>query len=320
MVSSLTVRRTIAVAGLDLLPATRLKVACSLLMAERMDVGVVAWNDTQPDLLVADSTSTEGQQAIRRARDLRMPVMTFSRGQSVPSATSLPHAASVRDIALALKTMLSADASETGPEPAVAHGLLERLRLDAPARDIVLMELGLLRVVVDGPRGRLHMLRRMPIEELVANLADAHWACTPLSEREWKHGYRPDVTSTHSIESLWWRVATHQDIELPQLPELPTQLRAWPDLDASHTPSDWLPALACLLVNAWPVDELAVAAGLSLETARRLVSITQLSGLADTSAHARQRDLRRVPADVSGGTLLRIARRFGLKLFGSKHG
>ena len=59
----------IAAAGLDLLHMTRLKVACSLLMAERVHAQLSAWPGAGIRLLVAGVDTDEGARAALQGRE-----------------------------------------------------------------------------------------------------------------------------------------------------------------------------------------------------------------------------------------------------------
>ncbi|SEK82903.1 hypothetical protein SAMN05428989_0885 [Pseudoxanthomonas sp. GM95] len=320
-------RLVVATAGLDLLPATRLKVACSLLMADLLEITVVPWSGGNADLLVADASSSEGGSAIRTAWAARMAVLTFSREASgEPDSGELLPTASVRQIADALKAGLAARrASQPGAVPRSMR-LIDRLRLDADAHGEapvrMLMELGLLRVVVDPLDGRLHMLRRMPLDELLDKAQDQRWQSSPLSDAQWLQVYQPDVTLSYPIEMLWWRLAAREAIELPVIALPDTGLASWPDLDIGNTPATWLPVLAQLRVRAWQPTALATATGAPLPTVRRIMTAVRLSGLCQVQAEREDtigRRGRRM-AEPEARSFLRIARRFGLKLMGLKRG
>ncbi|MET1024004.1 MAG: hypothetical protein ABWX87_06805 [Pseudoxanthomonas sp.] len=320
-------RRVVASAGLDLLPATRLKVACSLLMADMLEIRVVSWSGEPADLLVADASNSSGSAAIRAAWSVHMPVLTFSREASgVPGGAELLPTASVRQIAEAVKAGLAAGrAGESGDTPRSLR-LIDCMRLDAGARSRaprrMLMELGLLRVVIDPLDGRLHMLRRMPLDELLDRVQDTRWQSTPLSDAEWLQIYRPDVTVSYSIEMLWWRLTVRADFELPVVALGDTILASWPDLDIGNTPAGWLPVLAQLRVRAWSPTALATATEVSLPVVRRIMTAVQVSGLAPAEAMRADVAARRAHrmAEPEARSFLRIARRFGLRLMGLQHG
>jgi hypothetical protein len=320
-------RRVVAAAGLDLLPATRLKVACSLLMADMLEITVVPWTGEPVDLLVADGSNSTGSDAIRAAWPAHMPVLTFSReAAGAPAASELLPTASVRQIAEAVKAGLAAGrAAEAGDTPRSLR-LIDCMRLDAGARvgasRRMLMELGLLRVVIDPLDGRLHMLRRMPLDELLDRVEDARWQSTPLSDADWLQIYRPDVTVSYSIEMLWWRLTVRADFELPVIALGETTLASWPDLDIGNTPASWLPVLAQLRVRAWSPTALATATDVSLPVVRRIMTAVHVSGLAPAESVRADVAARRSHrmAEPEARSFLRIARRFGLRLMGLQRG
>lgn len=317
-------RLLVASAGLDLLPATRLKVASSLLMADRLEVAVVPWTGAAVDLLMADAASSEGSAAIREAWAARLPVVTFTREAGARSGTAaeLSPTASVRQIADTLKTALAAGARQGEPLAPRSLRLVDLLRVEArplgEPHGRTLMELGLLRVVVDPMATRLHMLRRMPLDELLDAVEDPRWQSTRLSESDWQRLYRPDVTVSHPLEMLWWWLAARERFELPVVSLGELRLAAWPDLDTSITPVSWLPVLAQLRIRAWRPTALASATGIPLPTVRRVMTAAQVSGLGQTvidGGESGSQPLRRM-AEPEARSFLRIARRFGLKLMG----
>lgn len=333
MLTSIPERILVATAGLDLLPTTRLKVACSLLAADRLDVGLVEWGTQPVAVLVADGGTPEGRAAIATARQQQVRLITLDRhagGQH--DAETLPHAASVREIAAALKRLLAMPALETvaGPvmplTPVRAAGtlppLLEQLRLDQPRRQPVLLEHGLLRLVAEASTGTLHMLRRMPMEHLVEQALEPGWRITALSEEDWLRIYQPDVSVSYAIETVWWQLAAAPAFEPPALTGRALELAAWPDLDPATADPQWPMLLAFLMHRAWLPGELSMATGLPLEMVRRVMAVIQLSGLSTQEGSKRRERMRARAAPPSGQTrsFLRIAKRFGLKLLGLQHG
>lgn len=318
-------RVRIAVAGLDLLSSTRVKVACSLLMAERLEIELAEWDNTPVAALVAHDAQLAGRSAIAAAERQGLPLLVISRQRGIGAAPWLSHGATVREIADALRQTLQQSAAS--PARTANDGgvrlppLLERLRLDRPHPAPVLMENGLLRVVVDTRSGMLHMLRRMPLEQLLDSAAESSWYATELVLAEWETRYRPDVTVSHVIESLWWQLAARGQCALPGHAEGAIGLSAWPDLDPATADPQWLLVLAHLQQRTWLPGALSTATGMPLDTVRRVMSVLRFSGLSvDEVGAARARSRVQAPSPAQARSFLRVAKRFGMKLLGMQHG
>ena len=315
---------TVAMAGLELLPATRLKVACSLLAADRLTVRLIEWGTAPATLLVADETSDAGRHAIQSARKTRLPAIRLIGAQNTSGTMHvLPRLATVREFVDALKFGLhdrppifaetNSDWEAPLPQP-----LLEHLRLDRRRDSRVLLEQGLFRVVSDTRGGKFHMLRRMPLDDLLERAPKPDWRVTEISDREWESVYRPDVTRTYAIETLWWRLLPYLSRDhLPRVTDT-VRLRTWPDLDAGATPASWPLVLAYFSSRSWHADALAATSDVPEEDVQQVMALVRLSGLeaslSDPGASERTSTTRHA------GTLLRMAKRFGLKLFGRAHG
>lgn len=311
-------------AGLELLPATRLKVACSLLAADRLTVRLIEWGTEPATLLVADETSDAGRHAIQSARKTRLPAIRLIGAKNTSGTLHvLPRLATVREFVDALKFGLQdrslpvaeADADWDAPLP---QPLLEHLRLDRRRDSRALMEQGLFRVISDTRNGKLHMLRRMPLEELLERAPKPDWRVTEISDGQWESVYRPDVTRTYAIETLWWRLLPYLSRDdLPRVADA-VRLRTWPDLDAGATPASWPLVLAYFANRSWRADALAAKSDVPEEDVQQVMALVRLSGLeaslSDPAANVR------ASATRHAGTLLRMAKRFGLKLFGKAHG
>ncbi|HEX7815204.1 hypothetical protein [Dyella sp.] len=311
---------TVAIAGLGMLSETRLRVACSLLMAERMRVDVVNWGAAQAHILVADHHSAEGNQAIESAHRLKLPTLALGRTR-VASLMTLSPSATVKDIAEALKQLIQRLGADTSAMPEVnLPPLLEALRLDRPNDGgLYLYELGLIRMVVDYERRYLHMLRRVAFDHLLRDLDNAYWHSTPL-DAHWLAQHRMDVHASFSIESVWWQLLAMPHIQLPiEWLGNAVQLNAWPDLDTLAVDPSTIQALTHLMHGSWQAQALVEATGIDGARAGRILAIAQASGLAD------QVTMIQTVKPASGaspgikGAILKIAKRFGLQLRGLRH-
>lgn len=311
---------TVATVGLDVLTATRLKVACSLLMANMVEVRLVAWEAHGADLLVVDSGSKEGVQAISSAQQQRVPLLALARDGSslATSAVVLPPTASVLDITNALNRLIGASPQDAAAN--AASPLLEQLRLDRPPRQPVMMTRGLLRIVVDSRRRTVHFLRRMPLQDLMDKANSSDWQSTAIDEQAWLRNYQTEVVESHGIESLWWRLAAERDCMLPDPGHEAIQLTAWPDLDPGIADPHWALLLACLLQRSWEAGELARATRLDTSMVHRLIYVARASGLAGVGNRPRLGSMLASRPVATTRSFFKVAKHFGLKLLGLQHG
>ncbi len=321
MNTPLTSRLRVAIAGLDLVSATRLKVACSLLMADRLEIQLDDWGSAPAAALVAHDGHDEGLRAIAAARADGTPWLAISRQ---PGAGDLAHGASVRDIADALRTLLLSPRATPGvlatPAPPLPP-FLDAIRLDRTGADHVLLENGLLRLVVDRPNGRLHLLRRATLAQVLAAANVAYWRVTPLAADEWQTAHAPEVVDAWPLEVVWWRAAKHIDPALLGTDIDMVGLSAWPDLEPDSTDPQWLPVLAHLQRRDWTPTALASATGIPHAVVEQVAALVRLSGLARRAGSApATRPGRQAFAPEQMRSFLRIAKRFGLRLMGVQHG
>ncbi len=321
MNTPLTSRQQLAIAGLDLVSSTRLKVACSLLMADRLDISVVDWRTAPTAALVAHDGSDEGQQAIAAARARGLPWLAISRH---PGAGDLAHGASVRDIVDAVRRLLvsphPAPDVEATPSPALPP-FLEAIRLDRDGPDRLLLENGLLRLVADRTAGRLHLLRRMPLSQVIAAANAAYWRVTPITAEQWQTTHAPEVAEAWPLEVVWWRAARQLDPTLLQADDGRLGLSAWPDLEPASADPQWLPVLAHLQRRDWSPAALAAATGIPRAIVEQVAALVRLSGLARRAGSAPAAPApRQAFAPEQMRSFLRVAKRFGLKLMGVAHG
>lgn len=321
MNTPLTSRLQLAIAGLDLVSSTRLKVACSLLMADRLEISVVDWRTAPQAALVAHDGSDEGQQAITAARTHGTPWLAISRQ---PGAGDLAHGASVRDIVDAVRRLLMSPRQAPAPDATALPTLppfLEAIRQDRTGPDYLLLENGLLRLVADRPAGRLHLLRRVSLSQVVAAANAAYWRVTPLDAGQWQDVHAPEVVEAWPLEVVWWRAARQLDPSLLQADEGRLGLAAWPDLEPASTDPQWLPVLAHLQRRDWSPAALAAATGIPRASVAQVAALVRLSGLARRAGSAPAAPTPRQPfAPEQMRSFLRVAKRFGLRLMGVQHG
>lgn len=300
----------VAESGLDLLHRTRLKLACTLLLSERMEVTLIAWDGTGVDLLVT------GQETPDLAAHREVPVLRIARDVAVAAAGRLPHGATVRDINQQLSALLArtSEGLPDGGASSAAPVLLQRLA-EADPRVIHLLQRGSMMLALEGRTRSLWLPPGMTLAELLPLLDDPAWSSSELDDDTFQHQYSYRLPHCRSYEALYFQVARQRPALLPRAPDEATsvQLRRWPDLDGEGVPADWLPAIAQLHARPWRAIALARACHLPHDSVQFLFSAAAASGLASYLETAVPPSAR--PAGNRDSRFLSwVARRFGLLL------
>ncbi len=319
----------IAAAGLDLLHMTRLKVACSLLMAERVHAELGDWPGADIRLLVAGVDSAQGAAAAAQGRETGMAVLTIARERR-GDPQSLHHGATVKDMFDQLLRLLGDEAPVLAtvaavPSPRPADRTQPDARPPRPldhvattAGIVTVLECGALRVAVDRDRGLLHL---PPGGEAV--LIDAcertDWRVEHIARAAFDPR-RAGVPTRAPLEPFVWRAASRSAHPVGGRPaDGVLGLKGWPAIDATVLPGGWILALGCLLQRPWSSVALAEACGLPEAETARIFAAVHHSGLAHIAPAP---VTRRAPAPETGpasaGLLARVARRFGLHFGGSR--
>jgi hypothetical protein len=307
----------VAHAGLDLLHATRLKLACSLLLAERMDIHLQPWNGEQAELLVVGGDPSAMAVLQQQARTQGVATLRIVRGATAATGV-LPHGASVRDINQELAALLggTAEVADQAPDRATPQGtpLLLRAMQSADDASLYLLQRGATRVVVDTATRSLALPVGASLSEIVPLLDDLTWSSTPLDLDTFQHQYVYLLPRRHSFEALYFCIARHRPQLLPAVAAgTSMQLLHWPDLDHRDVPASWLLPIARLHAASWTSTALAAASGLPHDTVQFLFSAAASSGLAKHQENAVPPSAR--PAGLRDSRFLTwVARRFGLDL------
>ncbi|MCS4231766.1 hypothetical protein EDF77_2193 [Stenotrophomonas maltophilia] len=306
----------VAHAGLDLLHGTRLKLACSLLLAERMDIRLQPWNGEQADLLVVGGDPSAMAVLQQQARTQGVATLRIVRGATAAPGV-LPHGASVRDINQELAGLLGAvgEAPDAAEQPAPAGMPLLLRAMQSPATaSLYLLQRGATRVVVDTASRSLALPTGASLSEIVPLLDDLAWSSTPLDADTFQHQYVYLLPRRHSFEALYFCIARHRPQLLPAVAAgTSMQLLHWPDLDHRDVPASWLLPIARLHAASWTSTALAAASGLPHDTVQFLFSAAASSGLAKHQENAVLPSPR--PAGLRDSRFLTwVARRFGLDL------
>lgn len=308
----------VAVAGLDLLHQTRLKLACSLLLSERMDVSVQAWPGTAPDLLVTSLEHEDTRDALGQALASGIPTLRVSRRVQESADGLLPHGATVRDFNAQVGRLLAngplAPAQHAPAEAAAATPLL--LQLTAVDRTATaglhLLQRGAIWLLVDAGTRSIALPPGTTLTEVCQQLDADSWSASPISAADFNHQYAYRLPQRQSFEALYFALGQLRPELLPA-PPASLRLRHWPDVDTTVMPSAWLLPIALLHTTAWRLDALAQHCQLPRATMTSLFAAASSSGL----ALAQELSVPAVaPPTESANSrfLVRLARRLGLGL------
>lgn len=304
----------VAAAGLDVLHQTRLKLACSMLLAERMDVQLQPWAG-DADLLVVGLDHADAPRLLSEANAANVPMLSIARRFVDAAPGRLPHGATVRDINEQLSSLLLNTPANAGERPVSRAPLLLRLLADAADTRLHLLHSGGISALVDVGTRSIALPPSLSLAELVAQLDDSTWSSEVIDAATFQHQYTYRLPQRHSLEALYFSIARHRPALLPVPDLLPAlQLRHWPDLNSDDVPATWLLAIARLHARPWQPAALAAACHLPPDTVQSLFSAAVASGLASNQDTAVPRTPRR--KDASDSRFFSwVARRFGLNLF-----
>ncbi|ATB60459.1 conserved hypothetical protein [Xanthomonas citri pv. fuscans] len=291
----------VATAGLDLLHTTRLKLACSLLLAERIDVQLGQWPQHAADVVVLGLDSADGLAAWQALQGQPVRVLVVSR---TPMAGAwIKHGATVRELNEHMRLLLSSPHATPVAEPA----LLRHCRGEFGAGAVTLQH-GQLHVRVDPSNGCVQLPAGVALAEVIAALDRSGWHVVP------------DLGATAlpqriSFEALFFALPEHLRQALPAVePGHALQLRQWPELTAETSSPAQLLAIAHLHARPWRPQALANACKLPLQTVECLFAAALASGLAQTAEIPVPATQRR-PEGGNTRFFSWVARRFGLSLF-----
>ncbi|TBW99007.1 hypothetical protein [Xanthomonas citri] len=292
----------VATAGLDLLHTTRLKLACSLLLAERIDVQLGQWPQHAADVVVLGLDSADGLAAWQALQGQPVRVLVVSR---TPMAGAwIKHGATVRELNEHMRLLLSSPHATPVAEPAL---LLRHCRGEFGAGAVTLQH-GQLHVRVDPSNGCVQLPAGVALAEVIAALDRSGWHVVP------------DLAATAlpqriSFEALFFALPEHLRQALPAVePGHALQLHQWPELTAETSSPAQLLAIAHLHARPWRLQALANACKLPLQTVECLFAAALASGLAQTAEIPVPATQRR-PEGGNTRFFSWVARRFGLSLF-----
>ncbi|MBB3807200.1 hypothetical protein FHT03_003360 [Xanthomonas arboricola] len=292
----------VATAGLDLLHTTRLKLACSLLLAERIDVQLGEWPQHAADVVVLGLETADGLAAWQALQGQPVRVLVVSR---TPVAGAwLKHGATVRELNEQMRLLLSSPHTTQVAEPAL---LLRHCRGEFGPGTVMVRHASL-QVRVDPANACVHLPAGIGLPALVAALDLPGWqrvaddADVALPQRL-------------SFEALYFALPEHLRPALPAVePAHALQLRQWPELSADTSSPAQLLAIAHLHARPWRPQALANACKLPLQTVECLFAAALASGLAQTAEIPVPSTPRR-PDSSNSRFFSWVARRFGLSLF-----
>ncbi len=311
----------VAVAGLDLLHHTRLKLACSLLLSERMDVAVRTWSGTPADLLVVHVDHPDSRGVLADANAAGMATLRVSRRATQALDGLLPHGATVRDFNQQVRQLLAAAPATPAHDArteaiTAATPLLLQLAGATDPPQLHLLQRGAMWLLLDRHTRSIALPAQVTLADVCTQLDASSWSAQVIDPADFQHQYAYRLPQRQSLEALYFALAQHRPELLPTAPSS-LQLRHWPDLAAAEVPSAWLPAIASLHARAWHLDTLAQHCHLPRATMASLFSAASACGLAlspESVLPSVSQSALGAGHATPGDTpfLLRLARRFGL--------
>lgn len=308
-----TVHICVAVAGLDALHLTRLRVATSLFMAGSVNIVLTDQYSQKLHVLVADPLDQSGRLALALAHRTGTPAICID-GIDLPFDTGsfevLRRGAYVREFYDCLSTTL--ERANLLIEENIARRLtfFECLNVN---KGLILLERGLLRCLVNGAAKEAHTLRRIPFPDLARAVTSAGWRSSEVSPSAMEKEYRHDVVETFCLEELYWTAAVFSQAPvLPIAQDQVIQLHRWPVLSPGCIPTEWLLPVALLVDRPWSIGELSAHMQVNEIEISRIVAVAQLSGLL-TQHHGHTRR-RKSLSSTYRQILQSLAKRFGLAL------
>ncbi|OAX89301.1 hypothetical protein A7D16_07535 [Xanthomonas nasturtii] len=292
----------VATAGLDLLHTTRLKLACSLLLAERIDVQLGEWPQHAADVVVLGLETADGLAAWQALQGQPVRVLVVSR--TPMAGVWIKHGATVRELNEHVRLLLSSPHTTSVAEPAL---LLRHCRGEFGTGAVVLQH-AQLQVRVDPANGCVQLPAGLALADLVAALDRPGWQALPAL-------VTAALPQRISFEALYFALPEQLRPALPAV-ELShaLQLRQWPELSAETSSPAQLLAIAHLHARPWRPQALANACKLPLQTVECLFAAALASGLAQTAEIPVPATQRR-PDSGNSRFFSWVARRFGLSLF-----
>lgn len=313
-------RYVVVSADLDKSRHARLHAACELLREHNVEIDLQPWSERASQLLVTGTETSLSRGAVEQAMRRGIPVLRIGR---LPWDPDTVHAVDINIGADQLSRSLlerlrdGADAGEPARAPAAVLPFVQHLL--SANKGLYLLESGLFRLVADLGAARVHMIRRMPYDELIAEAASPNWFVSALTPKQFAEKFQRDITMSYSVESLLWDIAIGHDAPLAEIdPSRALQLRGWPLLPSKALPSAWLLPLGCLLRSAWSVPALARATSTPTAELERLFAVALATGLAEASPVPMRSSRQDGSSEL--GLMRRLARRFGLNFLGAGSG
>lgn len=316
-------RYVVVSADLDKSRHARLHAACAALREQRIDIDLQAWSTRPAHLLVTGTETSLSRGAVEQAMRRGIPVLRIGR---LPWDPDYVHSVDInidadalsRSVLERLRHGRHAPAPTSTPLPGRAAPPLVQHLLGA-SKGLFLLESGLFRLVADLGAARIHMVRRMPYPELVAEAVSPNWFVTALTPKQYAEKFQHDITQSYSLESLLWDIAIGHAEPLADVDPLRAlQLRGWPLMPASALPTAWLLPLGCLLRDSWSLPALAQATLTPSAELERLFAVALATGLAEATPVPMP--VHRQGGSSELGLMRRLARRFGLNFMGAGRG
>lgn len=309
----------IAYAGLDLLHMTRLRVACSLLMSDRLEAELHPWPAAGVRVLVAGMDDAAGLVAIDAGARSGVAIVRIARTPGHAPGI-LQHGATVRELFDQLRAILIEEALPSGNTPIAPSGGGRLLDMASGADgDVAVLALQGMRVAVDRSCGTLYPAHGVGAAALAASATQTGWRVDWRTRQAFDVD-RANFAAAKPLESVVWQIAVTARSPVGDFPRMRRiGLSAWPDVETGVLPDVWLLPMSCLLQRAWSCVALAQACGLPVVEIERIFAAMHHSGLASTATVGVSGRAEDVPVPAAErGFLTRVARRFGLHFGGNR--
>ena len=305
-------RFAVAMLGLDLLDQTRIRLACSLLLAEKMSISFVEENE-DPDLCIFGLDSSEGMDKWKKNKVKSQSVILVSRHYQ-GGAPWLPHGTTVNEfrkfIHQAILSKRDGRNSHHGDE--TAYPLLLHEILNPSLATVKLFRLRSIECLIDTKNRCVYLAKNVEIIDFIGILRATGWVAVPLNESD-LDPLGIMFPRCVSFESLLFGLSGAECLHISKLnSDQYVKLKLWPELIPETISSAQLLAIARLHARSWKPQNLAEASNLSLTTTLGLLSAALECGLLVVDKNPPD-EQSASPVPQNTGFLVWVARRFGLR-------
>ena len=305
-------RFAVAMLGLDLLDQTRIRLACSLLLAEKMSISFVDENEN-PDLCIFGLDNSEGMDKWKKNKVKSHSVILVSRHYQ-GGAPWLPHGTTVNEFRkLIHQAILSKrDGRNSRQNDEIAYPLLLNEILNPSLATTKLFRLRTTECLIDTKSRRIYLAHNVEIIDFIGIIRATGWVSIAIDDSDLD---RLSTTFPRciSFESIVFGLSGAECLHISKVnKEQYVTLKLWPELIPETISSAQLLAIARLHARSWKPQHLAEASNLSLTTTLGLLSAALECGLLVVDKNPPD-EQNVIPVPQNTGFLVWVARRFGLR-------